>query len=98
MGVVDEDRIFKMQNHSKCVSLSSACFCRRSKRKGKATRAEDASESTSHAAVRTEAQSADKKLSPKQRKKLLKEVTYICGSLFCYFGVSLDELTPPCWS
>ncbi|KAA6420994.1 MAG: ubiquitin carboxyl-terminal hydrolase 2-like [Trebouxia sp. A1-2] len=43
---------------------------RRSKKKGKGMRAEDASESISHAAVRTEAQPSDKKLSPKQRRKL----------------------------
>jgi len=85
VGVVDEDRIFKMQNHSKCVSLSSACFCRRSKRKGKGVRAEDASESTAHAAVRPEAQPSDKKLSPKQRKKLLKEVGHIFGFVLGQF-------------
>lgn len=44
-------------------------------------RAEDASKSASHA-VRTEAQPSDKKLSPKQRKKLLKEVGDICSSVF----------------
>jgi hypothetical protein len=75
VGVVDE-----MQNHNKCVSLlSSACFCRRGKKKGKGTRVEDDSESTSHAAVRTEAQPSDKQLSPKQRRKLLKEVNNIAA-------------------
>ena len=74
MGGEDEDCILKMQNHSKCASLSSACLCRRSKRKGKGMRTEDASESTSHAAVRTEAQPSDKKLSPKQRRKLVNAI------------------------
>lgn len=77
MCVVDEDCTLKMQNHTKCVSLSSACFCRRSKKKGKGMRAEDASESISHAAVRTEAQPSDKKLSPKQRRKLVNAIAVL---------------------
>lgn len=48
-------------------------------------RAEDASESTAHAAVRPEAQPSDKKLSPKQRKKLLKEVGHIFGFVLGQF-------------
>ncbi|KAL0036465.1 hypothetical protein WJX77_008836 [Trebouxia sp. C0004] len=56
-----------------CASLANLHTSepeRRSKKKVKATRVKDGSASTSHDAVHSEAQTSDKKMSPKQRRKL----------------------------